>query len=149
MLSGHAVTSADRKSSIRAARHRAGIYVAIVSKNLDTIQGLESYLRVAGVPSHCVRALRDVEAVAPACATAAVIFPDDFVEDEVLTFVRRLRGERPRLLALLVTRTPNRFRGVAVADGKSLPPLLLPKPSFGWDILDAIRAHAETRSENP
>ena len=51
---------------------------------------------------------------------------------------------RPRFLALLVTREPRRYRAVIEADARSVTPLVLPKPSFGWDILDAIRAHAET-----
>ncbi len=137
----------NRRPSTSRPPEPARIYVTIVSKNPETIHGLESYLRGAGVPSHCARALRDIDAVAPACATAAVIFPDDFESADVLAFMRHLRGARPRLLALLVTREPGRFQAVAGGDGRSLPPLVLPRPSFGWDILDAIRAHAETALE--
>lgn len=81
--------------------------------------------------------------VAPQRATAAVIFPDDFEDDEVLTLLGQLRQSRPRLLSLLVTRAPQRFRDVVQADGRSLPPIMMAKPSFGWDILEAIRAHAD------
>jgi hypothetical protein len=79
--------------------------------------------------------------VAPPCATAAVIFPDDFADEDVVALMRRLRRTRPRLFSLIVTREPHRFVDVVKPDGRSLPPLMLPKPSFGWDILDAIRAH--------
>jgi hypothetical protein len=123
---------------------RSPVYVAIVSNNPETLDGLQSYFKQAGVPSHGTRAVHDLGMVAPEFATAAVIFPDDFKSDEALLLVRELRRLRPRLLALIVTREPNRFRSVTDADGRSLPPIVLPRPSFGWDILDAIRAHAQT-----
>jgi len=122
---------------------RSPIYVSIVSANPETLDGLQVYFGAAGVPSHCTRAVRDLDLVAPACATAAVIFPDDFHGPEVQKLLRELRSARPRFLSLLVTREPQRFRDLAKADGRSIPPIILPKPSFGWDILDAVRAHAD------
>ena len=130
------VTHARRKE-------RAPIYVSIVSANPETLDGLHAYLEGAGVSSHCDRAVRDLETVAPRRATATVLFPDDFEDDEVLALIKRLRRARPRLFSLIVTRAPQRFHDVAKPDGRSLPPIMLPKPSFGWDILDAIRAQAE------
>lgn len=124
-------------------KRRAPAYVSIVSANPETLDGLQSYLGGAGVPAHCTRALQDLEIVAPQSATAAVLFPDDFDDDQALTLVRQLRRTRPRLLFLIVTRAPHRFRNLLKPDGRSLTPVLLPKPTFGWDILDAIRAHAE------
>lgn len=143
---GRTVTLRNRKPAATTPEPTSSagrLYVAIVSRNPDTSHGLDSYLRAAGVPSHCTRELRDIESVAPECARAAVIFPDDYVAPDIIVFLRQLREVRPRLLALLVTSEPQRFRGVTAADGRSLPPITLPKPSFGWDILDAIRAHAE------
>jgi hypothetical protein len=121
---------------------RDPVYVSIVSANPETLDGLHAYLGGAGIPSHCIRYLQDLARVGPKAATAAVIFPDDFEHEEVLKIVRQLRRTRPRLLSLIVTREPRRFREAAQADGRSLPPIVLPKPSFGWDILDAIRAHS-------
>ena len=81
---------------------------------------------------------------APPGATAAIIFPDDFEDEAVRALIRQLRRARPRLLSVIVTRAPQRFLDIAKPDGRSLPPIMLPKPSFGWDILDAIRAHANS-----
>jgi hypothetical protein len=125
------------------ARRKARVYVSIVSANPETLDGLHSYLCGAGVSSHCTRGVQDLALVAPELATAAVIFPDDFENEEVLVLLRALRRARPRLLSLIVTRAPQCFRDVVQDDGRSLPPVVLPKPSFGWDILDAIRAHSE------
>ncbi len=117
-------------------------HVAIVSKNPETLDGLGSYLERAGVPSRGARALAEPDLVWLDAATAAVIFPDDFTEGEVLELFRLLRQDRPRLCAVLVTREPHRFRPLAPADEPAPPTIVLPRPSFGWDILDAIRAHA-------
>ncbi len=118
-----------------------GTWVAIVSNNPETLDGLKHYFGQTGIASHCTSAVRDLAAVAPARATAAVIFPDDFDERDVLELLRALRRHRPDVLALLVTRDPNRFRPAVEADGHPLPPILLPRPSFGWEIVDVIRAH--------
>jgi hypothetical protein len=118
------------------------MYVTIVSNNPETLDALQTYLNGVGVPSHCTRAAHDLTMVAPERATATVIFPDDFDETVVLRLVAELRRKRPRLLTLLVTRVPNRFRPVVSDDVRSPPPIVLPKPSFGWDILDAIRGHS-------
>lgn len=130
------VTHARRKA-------RAPIYVSIVSANPETLDGLHAYFEGAGVSSHCTRAVRNLDRVAPRRTTATVLFPDDFEDDEVRDLVKRLRRTRPRLFSLIVTREPQPFHDVVKPDGRSLPPIMLPKPSFGWDILDAIRAQAD------
>jgi hypothetical protein len=87
--------------------------------------------------------VRDLDRAASRSATAAVLFPDDFEYEEVIALVRQLRRARPRLFLLIVTRHPQHFHDVVKPDGRSLPPVILPKPSFGWDILDAIRAQSD------
>jgi len=119
----------------------APIYVTVVSNNPETLDNLQRYFGQAGVASHSTRAVHELGMVAPPCATAAVIFPDDFAEEAVLSLVNTLRRERPQLLTLLITRAPHRFRSLLFPDGRSLTPIILPRPSFGWDILDAIRGH--------
>jgi hypothetical protein len=118
-------------------------YVTIVSRNPETLDGLQQYLGGAGIPSCTTRALCDMTAVAPAHATATVIFPDDFPEESVHALVAKLRRKRPRFLTLLITRAPHRLRSSLAADDTRLPmPIILPKPLFGWLIVDAIRDQA-------
>jgi hypothetical protein len=118
-------------------------YVTIVSGNPETLDGLQQYLGRAGIPSRTTRAFTDLTVVAPGYVTATVIFPDDFAEDAMLALVATLRRKRSRLLILLITRAPQRFRSVLDGDDARLPmPTVLAKPLFGWLILDAIRGHA-------
>lgn len=127
---------------MRPPRRRPVIYVAIVSKSSETLEALEAYLKQVGVPSHGTRAVHDLSMAAPAFATAAVIFPDDFEAGEAFALVRELRRQRPHMLVVIVTREPARFRAISGAADRSAVPIVLPRPSFGWEILDAIRAHA-------
>jgi hypothetical protein len=130
------------ESTVAQRAPQPSIYVSIVSGNPETLDGLQAYFGESGVASRCSGTVKNVDVVAPRCATAAVIFPDDFADRDMLALMQQLRRARPRLLALLVTRKPQRFVSILQADGRSRPPIVLPKPSFGWDILDAIGAHS-------
>ncbi len=119
--------------------------VAIVSNNPTTLDGLQRYLAAAGVACHGSTALAE-PATTGKLATMVVLFPDDYPPGGVVLFLRRLREKRPKLLILLVTREPGRFAEAARPDGRSRLPIVLPKPAFGWTILDAIRAHASEKT---
>lgn len=118
--------------------------MAIVSSNPETLDALQEYLGNAGFACHTARAVHDLTMTAPKSICSAIIFPDDFANLDVLECLRQFQKQRPKLLAVLVTREPNRYRAAGALDGKSLA--VLPRPSFGWEILDAIRAHAGTGS---
>ena len=119
------------------------LHVAVVADNPETIDALHAYFSQAGVASNGKRTLSDANRMAPA-TTALVLFPDDFDARDIVTFITSLRSARPKLLILLVTGTPQSFRSALGPDGHSLPPMVLPKPAFGWTILDALRAHAHS-----
>lgn len=125
--------------TVSRGKARRPVRVAILSANPETLDGLQAYLVGAGVPSLCVRTVNDFEKVASDRATAAILFPDDFSHDEVLKLLQHLRSAQPRLLVLIVTRVPQQFGAAIKPDGRSHPPVVLAKPCFGWDILDAIR----------
>lgn len=116
-------------------------YVTVVADNPQTLDGLDVYFKGAGVASNCTHRLQDVSMVPPA-ATAVVLFPDDFHRGEVTTTIVSLRRARPKLLLVVVTGAPQHLGAALEPDGHSVPPLVLPKPAFGWTILDAIRGRA-------
>ena len=113
-------------------------YVTVVADNPQTLDGLYTYFKGAGVASNGTHSLQDLSMVPPA-ATAVVLFPDDFHHSQVVASVMSLRRARPKLLIVVVTGAPQHLKTALEPDGHSVPPLVLPKPAFGWTILDAIR----------
>lgn len=118
------------------------IQVCVLSGNPATLEGLRAYFDRVGVPAQGSKAVRDAERI-PAATTAVVLFPDDFEHEEVEATLLALRRDRPRVVVVLVTREPASLRNAIAPDGRSVPPIVLPRPSFGWTILDAIREHDE------
>lgn len=114
-------------------------YVTVVADNPQTIEVLFSYFTRVGVTSNATRELDAVSMIPPA-ATAIVLFPDDFGPSDVAARLLALRRARPKLLIVLVTGAPQHLAAALAPDGRSVLPLVLPKPAFGWTILDAIRA---------
>lgn len=115
--------------------------VAIVSENPETLDGLQAYLTAAGVAARCTRDIDDCLRLSPAGTLAVVLFPDDFAWESVLAAVAELRAKRPNALPMLVTAHPKRFEALREADKL----LVVPRPVWGWTILDAIRAHVDGR----
>lgn len=116
-------------------------YVTVVADNPQTIEVLYSYFTRAGVTSSATRELDAISMIPPA-ATAVVLFPDDFGPSDVEARLLVLRRARPKLLIVLVTGAPQNLSAALAPDGHSVLPLVLPKPAFGWTILDAIRERA-------
>lgn len=125
-------------------RPRRPLLVRVIAHSRETLDGLHAYLGGAGVESHGTRTLADAGTV-PATTTAVVVFPDDFEASAVMAILRSLRAARPGLLILLVTGTPQRFQRALERDGRAPPPVILPRPAFGWTILDVIRTHADSK----
>jgi hypothetical protein len=117
--------------------------VALIARSDETISGLQTYLQDAGVPPQTTRLLQDTVNLA-AATTAAVIFPDGFEVEDVVRHLRALRQRLPRLLLVVVTSSPQSFRPALEPDDNSRLPVVLPKPAFGWTILDAIRDHVRS-----
>jgi hypothetical protein len=127
--------------SVRDPAHRA-VHVTIVSGNDDTLDALQTYLNQAGLDARGSRHL-DGARTADVPPTAVVFFPDDFAHTNVLREVRRLRREQPRVLVVLVTSEPHRFADALDVDDDAPAPIIVPKPVWGWIILDAIRGRVE------
>lgn len=121
----------------RATRPRQ---VAIVSANPETLDGLQSYLQSAGVAARGTRRLEDCAAMTAPATAAVVLFPDDFERESVLATVVDIGARGPAILRVLVTGHPQAFE--VLADGRRNV-MIVPRPVWGWTILDAIRAHVD------
>jgi len=122
------------------SRQRQTVHVMIVASNAETLDGLQTYLSLAGLGARGTRRLGDFGREP---CTAVVFFPDEFPARDVLRELARLRREQPRVLSLLVTREPQRYVETVSVKGTGLAPIVIPKPAWGWTILDAIRLAVE------
>jgi hypothetical protein len=118
------------------------LHVRIIAANEETLGGLQAYLRQAGVDAYGTSQLVHDKA-SDRRPSAVILFPDDFQTNDVLQEVNRLRRIKPQPLIVLVTREPQRFSDVLDVEEGSQAPVLVPKPVWGWVILDAIRGRSE------
>jgi DNA-binding response OmpR family regulator len=115
--------------------------VVIVSNTAETLDGLQRYLRDAGVSARCVRDVGECIKVATSSTIAFVLFPDDFPCKKVILTLASLAKEHPNALPVLVTARPDRFEDPTTPESV----LIVPRPVWAWTILDAIRAHRDRR----
>ncbi len=121
-------------------------YVTVIGDHARTIEGLRQYLNAAGVYSVVMRQLPD-RTTDLALGIAVIIFPDDFETQEVLATIEALQQRNPRLWLLVVTSFPRNFQVTRLMD-RARPPIIMPKPAFGWSILDELRAISSTEGES-
>ena len=120
------------------AAHRNATNVTIVSDNAETLDGLEPYLQRAGVATRSTRNIARAVELTATFSAAVVIFPDDFGPAEVADARTNLGAQRANTLIVLVTCAPKQF---ARAQPLGATTLTVPRPAWGWTILDAIREH--------
>jgi hypothetical protein len=121
-----------------------GLSVTIVSGNRATLEGLESYLRGAGVATSSTPTVDRVLDVTPRSSAAVILFPDEYGEEGVLEALAALGRERPDVLTVIVTSEPRRFGRIAGHGSRSARPLVVPKPPWAWTLLDIVRARLDT-----
>jgi hypothetical protein len=118
---------------------RRELEVEIVAAVPATGETLARYLTDAGVGA--VRAA-DIGGLR-ADIDAVVWFPDELDAALAIDGLLRLRRARPKLLIIIVTSAPQRYRPAFEPDANARLPVVLARPAFGWAILDAIRGHAD------
>jgi hypothetical protein len=113
--------------------------VAIISDNPETLDGLREYLDGVGITTYGSRQLAAPQLMSRPLA-AVVLFPDDFLTGDVFDLVTRLLRARPNVRALIVTADPRRYEPLVALSSVSAVPIIIPKPAWGWTILESIRA---------
>jgi hypothetical protein len=113
--------------------------VCVVSNKPDTLDGMHEYFSLTGIPSSARSTLNPLAELAREIAVL-LLFPDDFPAHEAANYLSVLRTRRPDLLIVLVTREPPLYTAMTATDGRPLDAVVLPRPVFGWTILDAVRA---------
>ncbi|MCC7539102.1 MAG: hypothetical protein IT379_22965 [Deltaproteobacteria bacterium] len=132
----------------RRAPHDRAVHVTIVSGNPHTVAALERYLGAAGVSTDRTLDLARCSELAPG-SSAIVLFPDDFATTAVLDAVTPLLARVPPVFLVLVTRTPQRFATLGDPARRSQDgPVVLPRPAWGFTILDALRSRIAPEPED-
>lgn len=126
----HAQTRPDRQRS-----------VLVVSGNPETLDGLHEYFSQTGIASSSRRTLNPLAELA-AHIHALVVFPDDYPSHEVSAYLSLVRTRRPDLTLVIITREPTLYAEMKALDGHPLGAIVLPRPAFGWTIVDALRLSA-------
>lgn len=115
--------------------------VTVVSRNRETVDGLQAYLARAGVASRARRTLPMPSGSEPR-GDAVIIFPDELEATDVPAYIAALHEARPGIVAVVVTREPQRFRAACTEGSEHAETVVLPRPAFAWTILDAIRTRS-------
>ena len=115
----------------------------IVCDDDDTLIRLREYLTRAGVEARATRRLSD--AWGERASGAVVLMPDDFDMGEVTDCLRRLLSRVPAPLVIVVTAAPSRFEPLVRRFGAPNSVVVMPKPVWGWTILDLLRSRGGER----
>jgi hypothetical protein len=118
---------------------RSARAVLVVSRNTETLDGLQEYLSRTGIASSTRGSVNPL-AEMPESVRALVVFPDDFAAHEVNTYLSIVQARRPELSLVIVSREPATYSAMRGMNGHPLNATVLPRPAFGWTIVDAIRA---------
>jgi hypothetical protein len=113
--------------------------VLVLSHSSETLDGLTAYFERAGVSCESRRVVNPLARL-PVATRALVMFPDDFPSHEIANFLAVMGARRPDLVLVIVTRNAAAYTGLRASTGQLLNATVLPKPAFGWTILDLIRA---------
>ena len=119
-------------------RRSRSLDVVLVSERSDTADGMRRYLAHAGVSSRTVVRMDDILSAARD-ADAVVAFPDDFQPSVALEALAALRAVSPECVLVIVTSHPARYQRLGARDPQR-GVVVLPRPAWGWNILDSIRA---------
>ncbi|HKO92100.1 MAG TPA: hypothetical protein VJU61_13145 [Polyangiaceae bacterium] len=130
----------------RGVLERVGVCpnTLVVCDDDDTLLRLREYLLRAGVPTRATRQLRD--AWKSSDGEAIVLLPDDFATGEVTDGLSRLLSRTQAPFLIIVTAGPRLFEPLIEELGNADSVVIIPKPVWGWTILDLLRGWIGTRT---
>jgi DNA-binding response OmpR family regulator len=113
-----------------------GIKVLIVSSDDETLDGTCDYLSRVGASPRGAKKLSDAIGAAQS-AQAVIFFADDYAKESAGETLRELRARRTKVIIVVSDQVEVFTSGPGESDG---PVTVLRRPTWGWMLLDAIRA---------
>ena len=110
----------------------------MISRNAETVDGLQEYLSQIGFACSNCGVMNPLAEVGKQ-VTVLIAFPDDFPAHEVAAYLAMVRARRPGLKLVIISREPAVYHTMTELSGQPLNATVLPRPAFGWTIVDAIR----------
>lgn len=125
----------------RKPKRSPALSITLVAANIPLISELSRYLQTAGVLVRPVPIVGRIVEV-PRFDDAIVVFADDLEPTDVCALVNALPDDHRSPLLVIVTSYPRRYARLGVAEPHKRV-LILPRPAWGWSIVDAVRACLE------
>lgn len=119
------------------------IRVTVLSKNDETLDALVGYLRQVGLDVVGCGVLEETRA---RVTHAFVVFVDDFETAEVMPLIHEHAEAPGGPTQLLVTSHPSRLLMRLAARPRTNPPVVVPRPVWGFTVLDILRAQLAARA---
>lgn len=117
-----------------------GLLITVVARKPETVDALREYLTGAGVATSGISEVAYLATTVPQGCRVVVVFPDDFMYLAVAAELATLQATRPGLLTVFVTSDPRRYEALPPPEEGAYEPVVIPKPAWGWTILETIRA---------
>jgi len=123
---------------MKARPGEALLNALVVCDDPHTSTQLRDYLNRAGVRARATHRLDD--AWQQDSGEAIVLLPDDFDAGGVTDGLSRLLSRSPSPLVVVVTAGPRLFEPFIQSWGSPDSVVVMPKPVWGWTILDVLRS---------
>jgi DNA-binding response OmpR family regulator len=117
----------------------------VVCDDDNTLMRLQDYLRRAGVQARATRQLDDAWRQSSG-SDALVLLPDDFDAGEVADGLVGLLARTPSPFVILVTAGRQFFEPLIQTFDDAGSLVIMPKPVWGWTIIDLLRSRFEGRA---
>ncbi len=113
---------------------KLNLRLALISNDRETLDGVQQYFQRLGARISIAPRLEDA-AARTSGADAALLFADDYPHEEALRVIPALSVK----LVVVVTADVGNFRVSLPAERRADRVLVLPRPAWGWMLLDAVR----------
>src|SRR5262245_28687104 len=116
---------------------------SIVCDDEETSRLLTKYLLTAGTRARATHRLAEAWQLDSA-GEALVLLPDDFDAGEVSDGLLRVLSRSPTPLVIIITAVPQHFEPLIKSSASPNAVVILPKPIWGWTVLELLRNGSES-----
>lgn len=117
--------------------------LTLVSNDPDTLWGVRDYLARSGASLSSTSRLEHASEASD--VDAIVLYADDYPHDAVVSTIARMSSR----LVVIITGHSGDFEPLRARRDLRTRVIVLPRPTWGWMLLDAVRAGTSDDPEGP